>query len=196
MISSVDGNNAISQASLQVKSNTAKTTASSSKNTKGADVSSAKSTQKVSVHNVETHDSNVSNEVHSNQETNNNSEVSTSHSKNQSNTQLLGNYGKNEEIYYPESTSTIPTSLLELAAMVGSNSSNVTKDQLTSYLRSIMSSDSTSATEIAVVKNIIAQFESLSSGTPYVTSLQGLKEAQDYTTITSAQVTSPIDIRI
>ena len=102
-----------------------------------------------------------------------------------------------EETYFSKDTSYIPTSFLELAAMVGSNTASVTKEQLTSYLDSLTESGaSASAAEITVVKNLIAQFDVFSGGTGIVTSLDGLGEAQDYTTITKEQVTSPVDIRI
>lgn len=102
-----------------------------------------------------------------------------------------------EETYYPQDTSYIPTSFAELAAMVGGAGVKVTKDQLTSYLEDITSgSSSASAAEITVIKNLIARFEALSGGEDYITSMKGVNDTQDYTTVTPAQVTSPVDIRV
>lgn len=108
-----------------------------------------------------------------------------------------GNKDDDEETYYSQDTSYIPTTFMELATMVGSNTANVTKEQLSSYLDSITSNSSTaSAAEITVIKNLIAQFDVLSGGAGSITSLEGLKEVQDYSTVTKDQVTPPVDIRI
>lgn len=101
------------------------------------------------------------------------------------------------ETYYPADKFYVPTSFAELAAQVGGSTKNVTKQQLESYLKSITSDASeVSAAEITVVKNLIAQFEHLSGGTGTISSFDGLKEPQDYKTITKEQVTLPVDVRV
>lgn len=93
----------------------------------------------------------------------------------------------------------ITNSFDALAAAVGGVGGKVTKEQLASYLHSLTSDPAISAEnaqEVAFVKSLIAQFDTLSNGTDYITSLSNVKEPQDYTTVTKEQVTLPIDIRI
>lgn len=88
-----------------------------------------------------------------------------------------------------------PTTVGELAAIVGGTSGKVTKEELMGYLKSISSGESANVNTITIVKNLIAQFDALSDESGYLKSL-GSKEPQDYETITKEQVTSPIDIRV
>lgn len=86
-----------------------------------------------------------------------------------------------------------------LAAAVGANTRGVTKMDLITFLERLSSGPSNetgNAEVIAFVKNLIAQFDTLSGGGDYLTSLTGIKEPQDYSTVTKEQVTSPIDLRI
>lgn len=93
----------------------------------------------------------------------------------------------------------ITNSFDALAAAVGGIGGKITKEQLVSYLHSLTSDVGTSAAnaqEVTFIKSLIAQFDSLSGGTSYITSLDGAKEPQDYKTITKEQVTLPIDVRV
>jgi len=112
-----------------------------------------------------------------------------------------------------------------LADATGASSSGITKDDLTSYLKSLvnnLSSDSSNSTstssstssttttdsttntkdvekEVGLVINLIANFDSLSNGQGYITSssLQsGLSEPQDPSTVTQEQLQSPIDLKV
>lgn len=91
-------------------------------------------------------------------------------------------------------------SFASLAAAMDVSNGKITKDQLVSYLNSLKTDKSvdyaSKACEITMLKNLIAQFGMLSNGEDYITSLSGLTEAQDYTTVTPEQVTSPIDLRV
>lgn len=93
----------------------------------------------------------------------------------------------------------IMSSYGSLAAAVGANGRGITKTDLVNYLQKVSSGTTNgqvSPEVIAFLKNLIAQFDSLSGGGEYLTSLSGTKEPQDYSTVTKEQVTSPIDIRI
>lgn len=93
----------------------------------------------------------------------------------------------------------ITNSFDALAAAVGGVGGKVTKDQLMSYLSSLTSDVAVSAEnfqEVTFIKGLIAQFDILSENGNYITSFSGIKEPQDYTTVTSEQVTPPIDIRV
>lgn len=93
----------------------------------------------------------------------------------------------------------ITNSFDALAAAVGGVGGKVTKDQLVSYLHSLTSSPKVSAEnlqEVTFIKGLIAQFDTLSENGTYITSFVGVNEPQDYTTVTSEQVTPPIDIRV
>lgn len=86
-----------------------------------------------------------------------------------------------------------------LAAAVGANGRGVTKMDLINYLQKLSSGSSSGADDaevIAFLKNLIAQFDTLSGGDEYLTSLSGVKEPQDYSTVTKEQVTPPVDLRI
>lgn len=95
-------------------------------------------------------------------------------------------------------STSITNSFTSLAAAVGSNSDKISKQQLLALLQSLISSGDSQEKlkEIAFVKNLIAQFDTLSDGKGYITSLIGVNEPQDHETITKEQVTSPIDLRI
>lgn len=86
-----------------------------------------------------------------------------------------------------------------LAAAVGANTKGVTKMDLMAYLQRISSDSdgiSNNTEVVAFLKNLIAQFDTLAGGGEYLTSLTGIKEPQDYSTVTKEQVTSPIDLRV
>lgn len=73
-----------------------------------------------------------------------------------------------------------------LAAAVGANSRGVTKTDLMNYLQKLSSGSAgktNNAEVIAFLKNLIAQFDTLSGGDEYLTSLTGVKEPQDYYTV-------------
>lgn len=97
-----------------------------------------------------------------------------------------------------DATYSIMSSYGALAAAVCANSRGITKMDLITYLQKISSGVKGSADDkvIAFLKNLIAQFDSLSEGGEYITSLSGAKEPQDYSTVTKEQVTSPIDLRV
>lgn len=96
-------------------------------------------------------------------------------------------------------TSTITTSFDSLAAAVGASSDKVSKTQLIALLQSLVSEDPSAeekAKEIAFVKNLIAKFDTLAEGSDYITSFSRVNEPQDYETVTTEQVTPPIDLRV
>lgn len=98
-----------------------------------------------------------------------------------------------------KASASITNSFDALAAAVGGVGGRVTKDQLVSYLHSLTSDPSTSAEniqEITFLKGLIAQFDTISGSSGYITSLEGMSEPQDYKTVTKEQVTPPIDIRV
>lgn len=210
MISSVDGSNAINY-TPQVTEEKAPVELVKKSST-SAKVHAHKSAQNQLKNSVQSAPSDVS--VKSNN-TNNSSNVSTENiaTKNNANVAYLkhktdssdtsndltikyGSKDDEEETYYSQDTSYIPTSFAELSAMVGGGA-KVTKDQLNDYLRSLTGVQSTAtAADITIVKNLIAQFDDLSGGTGYITSFKGAKDIQDHTTVTKDQVTSPIDVRV
>jgi len=112
-------------------------------------------------------------------------------------------YGQNKndaeysELFY-DGKASITKSFSALAVEIGAFGDKISKAQLMAYLDSIKYDPSSTdkSIEIAFVKNLIAQFDDLSHGSDYITSLTGLAEIQDYTTVTSAQVTPPIDLRV
>lgn len=106
-----------------------------------------------------------------------------------------------EDITYYGDVSCVPNSFNALAAALGNSSSKITKLELITYLQTLQSKEEhldniVKSQEIAFIKNLIANFEVLSNGTDYITSLDGVNEAQDYRTITKEQVTPPVDIRV
>lgn len=111
-----------------------------------------------------------------------------------------GSYEKQQEdaLQITGKVSSIMTSFDALAAEIGAVNNKISKEQLDSYLKSLQSEESgTDVTQaIAFVKNLIARFDSLSGGADYITSYVGIKEPQDYKTVTQEQVTFPIDIRV
>lgn len=202
MISSVDGSSAISytspqasgdsQASVQLKK-TSKTSEVKGANTN--DNHPANNTVRGKFSNDNTDANNLAADI-----TVTDSQPSGIFNKKKS-ADLALKYGQkddSEEDYtYTSNNSDVPTSFAQLAAMVGSNTSTVTKEQLSEYLSSITTGSSTaSAAEITVVKNLIAQFDALSGGAGVLTSIDGLKEPQDYKTVTKEQVTSPVDLHV
>lgn len=204
MISSVDGSSAISYTSPQA-SGDSKASVQLKKTSKNSEVKGANTNGNHPANNTVR-----GNFVNDNTDSNNltaettatgnpSSEIDYAKKKNESDLALK--YGQKdefeEEYTYSSSNSDVPTSFAQLAAMVGSNTSTVTKEQLSEYLSSLTTGEAgVSAAEITVVKNLIAQFDALSGGSGVLTSIEGLKEAQDYTTITPEQVTSPIDVRV
>lgn len=93
----------------------------------------------------------------------------------------------------------ITGSFYTLAAAAGANARGVTKQDLFSLLQKLSSGKSkgsASIKDITFIKNLIAKFDSISGGEPYINSLNGMDEPQDPETVTKAQVTPPIDIRI
>lgn len=110
-----------------------------------------------------------------------------------------GHRDEEEDFSFKSESSGITTSFQALAAAIGTSGAKITKEQLMTYLQSLTSSQSNgqdNTAEITFLKNLIAKFNTLSDGSEYITSLQGANDAQDYTTVTAEQVTSPIDIRI
>lgn len=102
-------------------------------------------------------------------------------------------------LMYDGKASSITVSFDSLAAAIGSPNDKVTKEQLIALLQSLSSESSENpdaAKEATFVKNLIAKFDTISGGEKYITSFNGVNEPQDYTTVTSAQLTHPIDIRI
>ena len=93
----------------------------------------------------------------------------------------------------------ITNSFDALAAAVGGVGGKVTKDQLVNYLHSITSNPAVSAEnvqEVTFIKGLIAQFDTLSGHSNYITSFVDVNEPQDYKTVTKEQVTPPVDIRV
>lgn len=113
---------------------------------------------------------------------------------------LIGSKNKNTEDAsnsYDGKVSFMTNSFSSLVTAVGATGNRVTKTELIAYLQSLMADKAgDNSKEIAFLKNLIAQFDTLSNGTSYISSLDGTKEAQDYSTVTKDQVTPPIDIRI
>lgn len=106
----------------------------------------------------------------------------------------------NDYMYHSDGkAASITNSFDALAAAVGGVGGRVTKDQLTSYLHSLTSDPKMSAEnlqEVTFIKGLIAQFDTLSGHSNYITSFADIKEPQDYKTVTKEQVTPPIDIRV
>ena len=106
------------------------------------------------------------------------------------------------EFVYDGKSSIVPNSFEVLAAVVGASGNKITKGQLIAYLQSLVSEggkltiNNEKSEEITFVKNLIAKFDMLSDGQDYITSLDGVDDPQEYTTITTAQVTSPVDVRV
>lgn len=112
---------------------------------------------------------------------------------------LLG-YKKedSDDYYYDGKASLVSASFSDLALAVGAVNDKISKEQLLFYLQSLMSAESgmDHSREIALVKNLIAKFDTISGGSDYITSLSGINDAQDVNTITLAQVTPPFDIAV
>jgi len=115
---------------------------------------------------------------------------------------LLSKHSNNgdEDSVQEEIDGSIIDSFANLAAAVGSFGGKITKEQLSAFLQKLEAHsdtlDSKQTQAITFVKNVIAQFENLSNGQDYITSLVNLQDLQDYETVTTEQVTSPIDIKI
>lgn len=103
-------------------------------------------------------------------------------------------------LYHSDGKSgSVTNSFDALAAAVGGIGGKVTKDQLVSYLHSLTTNPKVSAEnlqEVTFIKGLIAQFDTLSGDGTYITSFDGVNEPQDYKTVTSEQVTPPVDIRV
>lgn len=158
----------------------------------GSTNASAKTNTKISTSNTNKYaKNNVKSDINTDSKTDDNSDQTLiKHQNNEDD--------ESSELLFGQDSEFIPASFAELAAMVGGSENRVTKDQLMAYLHSMKSPTgaATSAAAITVVKNLIAQFDDLSGGSGYLTSLQGTKDPQDYKTITADQVTSPVDVRI
>jgi len=110
-----------------------------------------------------------------------------------------GSHKDEEEFYYDGKASASLNSFDSLAAEIGAIGDKISKVQLVSYLNSLTTDPSNAAansSQIAFVKNLIAKFDTIAKGQDYITSLTGLNDAQDYTTVTPEQVTPPFDLRI
>ena len=120
--------------------------------------------------------------------------------KQSTDTPLPGSSNKADDGYVYGKNSSVTSSFDVLAAaVVGPGQSRVTKDQLVEFLQSLMAKGGGSpstATEMAFVKKLIARFDSLSTDGQYLTSFNGVNDAQDYTTVTVEQVTPPVDVSI
>lgn len=82
---------------------------------------------------------------------------------------------------------------------VGAGSEGITKGELFSYLQKLTFKGNASIAEIAYIRNLITNFDSLSGDSLYLKTLNkntGSKEPQDPSTITAEQLESPIDIRV
>lgn len=104
-----------------------------------------------------------------------------------------------DEAFSYGSVSSITSSFSALVQAIGGVGNKVTKTQLIGYLQKLSSeegTDTVTAQEMSFIKNLIARFDTLSGGSSYITSLDGTKEFQDYTTVTKDQVTSPVDLRV
>lgn len=135
------------------------------------------------------------------QETGSSSEVSYLYSKDKATDETQIAYGSGnddeEEDFYYEKAPLATNSFISLAAELGANNGKITKEQLDAYLQSLTSNvGSDNAAEIVFIKNLIAKFDAISGGKDFISSFDGVNDAQDYTTITPEQVTLPIDIRI
>lgn len=77
----------------------------------------------------------------------------------------------------------VTTSFAALAASVGAGSNKISKDQLYSFLQSLVNDSSASGAdnnaEIAFVKRIINKFDTISSGSDYITSFSGVQNSED-----------------
>lgn len=106
---------------------------------------------------------------------------------------------EDEELFLDSTAPYITGSFNALASEVGSTGGKIEETQLVAYLKTLMDSSKNGMNndkEIAFIKNLIANFSNISKGSDYITSLTGLKEAQDYQTVTTAQVTPPVDVRV
>ena len=106
---------------------------------------------------------------------------------------------EDEELFLDSAKSYITGSFNALASEVGSTGGKIKENQLIAYLKTLMDTSEQgfdNTEEIAFVKNLIANFSTLSNGAGYITSFNGLKDAQDHRTVTKAQVTPPIDVRV
>ncbi len=107
------------------------------------------------------------------------------------------NNNANSDPLYDGKVSFVTNSFDSLVVAVGASGNKLTKGQIISYLQKLTSDNSNdNSKEIAFLKTLIAKFDTLANGGDYISSFYGMNDAQDYSTITKAQVTSPIDIRI
>lgn len=136
------------------------------------------------------------------------------------------NYLKPSHHTHSRSSDSMPSDLFSsLSEAVGADSNGISKDELSTYLKKLLSestsaSDTASTTtttsttgatnttstnktelgkEIKLIANLVANFDDFSSGNQYITSnslLSAMKAPQDPSTITSDQLTSPIDLRV
>ena len=103
----------------------------------------------------------------------------------------------NSDPLYDGKVSFVTNSFDSLVVAVGASGNKLTKGQIISYLQKLTSDNSNdNSKEIAFLKTLIAKFDTLANGGEYISSFYGMNDAQDYSTITTEQVTPPIDIRI
>lgn len=117
---------------------------------------------------------------------------------------LLSKHSKDDNDGDVDSADDIDSSIMDsfanLAAAVGAFGGKITKAQLMSFLEKLETNsnplDAKQHQAITFVKNVIAQFDTISNGSDYITSLVNLEEPQDYETVTKQQVTPPVDIKV
>lgn len=113
---------------------------------------------------------------------------------------LLGTGSNDSESDFSyDGQASIMSSFDSLASAVGAINDKISKEQLLAYLQTLKSGTSgavASNEEIAFVKNLIAKFDTIADGGKYITSLSGIKDPQDPTTVTQEQLEFPIDIRV
>lgn len=112
---------------------------------------------------------------------------------------IYGSHKNEEEFFYDGKAAPTLSSFDTLAAEIGAVGNKISKEQLIEYLNSLKAEGAKEANyneQIAFVKNLIAKFDTIAKGQDYITSLTGLNDAQDYTTVTLEQVTPPFDLRI
>ncbi len=107
------------------------------------------------------------------------------------------NNNANSDPLYDGKVSFVTNSFDSLVVAVGASGNKLTKGEIISYLQKLSSDTSSdNSKEIAFLKTLIAKFDTLANGGDYISSFYGMNDAQDYSTITTEQVTPPIDIRI
>ena len=175
----------------------------------GTDATTANKNQvKSSINNLETDNSNKKNESNieiSTQSGNNWNKISNNMTGSDINAGI--NYIKAQKTAVTPSSSAsnslyfLAETYNSLRDKLGSSSIGITKNDLMSYLQKLTSSGTANGAEVAYIRNLINNFDNLSGGSDYITSLTGnsnnlSKEPQDPSTITAEQLKHPIDIRV